>query len=172
MKILTSWVSLAVVVVLLLTCIGILVVEKNQFNEINAAEFEFSLTFGPNGLSSINTFTNTITREGISVADYSLSDKDRNKILSMLKEMEILSFPKDLSVVPYYDHVEYIYLHVFIDGYEHKVRWTVPWDFSFMDEIHISDMHKDFIRFVEYVKKLVWESDEYQALPKSPRGFL
>lgn len=77
MKIFTSWISLAVVFVLLIACTGILINERNQDELVSVKDFEFSLTFGPNGRNSINTFTGLITKDlvadGVISTKYTLS---------------------------------------------------------------------------------------------------
>ena len=176
MKIFTSRVSMILVIALLLASVIILIGERTQDNKLKMTDYEFSLTFGPNGRSSINTFTNTITKDlisdGVAVTDYVISDSNRNKIKRMLMNMDILSYPKLLDIRQYDDHVEIINLQIVIDGSEHSVMWTVPWDFNFEEGDRLSDLHKDFIEFVDFVKEMVIDSNEYKSLPKASGGYL
>lgn len=90
----------------------------------------------------------------------------------MLADMDILSYPKNLKVRDYYDHVERLNLKVLIGDTEHFVTWTVPWEFDFEPEDRLTDIHIKFIEFVKYVSKLVIESREYQSLHKASGGYL
>jgi len=176
MKILTSWVSILLAIILLATCIGILVIERDSYTEVEVSEFDFFLSFGPNGHSSIDTFKGIISkdlvRNGIVSTEFKLSDKEKSRLLDMLRTMDILAYPRHLDVVRYYDHVEYIYLKVEIDGIMHEVRWTVPWDFDFFQDERYTEIHLDFIVFVQYVKELVYGSEEFQSLPDAEGGYI
>ncbi|MBN1623723.1 MAG: hypothetical protein JW903_05105 [Clostridia bacterium] len=176
MKIITSWVSIALVLCLLAACIGILVFERSDDNRMEISEFEFSLTFGPNGRNSINTFTNLITKDlvadGVIATKYVMSDRDRRIVREMFQDMDILAYPQNLNVRSYWDHIEIINFHVVIDGKEHSIFWTVPWDFSFDKEDRLSEIHLEFIEFITFIKNLVINSDEYKALPNAKGGYL
>ncbi|HRX43055.1 MAG TPA: hypothetical protein P5315_09770 [Clostridia bacterium] len=187
MKIITSWISIVLVICLLGICVAVLIHERSgdiedeiltngSDNKVEISEFEFSLTFGPRGRTSINTFTNTITKDlaldGVITTKYVISKNDRKKIREMLSEMDILAFPKNLNVRSYYDHTEIISFHAIIDGREHTVSWTVPWDFDFYEEDRLTVIHHDFMEFVKFIRDLVIGSKEYKALPEARGGYL
>ena len=91
MKIITSWVSIALVICLLGACIGILITERSNNTTLEITKFEFSLTFGPNGRSTINTFTDMITKDlasdGVIATKFVMSNKDRRKVKEMFKKL-------------------------------------------------------------------------------------
>ena len=180
MKGLFSWKSLVIAIILLLFLIVILIIEISDNNPAYNAEqdYEFELSFGCYGKNNINTFNDTITKDlvsaGVITTNYIMPDYTKKKVFKMLRDMDILSYPKSLNFPLNNEHVDYLYLKVNIGGEEQIVRWTIPWGFDFYGEdgSKISVRHYQFKMLVEYISKHVYESDAWKALPAHEGGYL
>ena len=137
MKGLFSWKSLVIAIILLLILIVILISEILDNQPVYNADldFEFELSFGCYGKNNINTFEDTITKDLVSAGrittDYIMPEDVRRRVFIMLRDMDIMNYPKNLNFPILDEHVDYLYLRVVIEDEEQIVRWTVPWGFNF-----------------------------------------
>ncbi len=155
--------------------------------KLDAPSFEFSLTFGINGTSSYNSKTCELIRTKHSqnpekyTAQMKLSQEKMDEIISVIDELNILSYPDEYSpsktsftdssgetVIVTQSPNETIILTVKTAEFSK----TVTCDTVLFEHEGRNDKAQRFLDAVDAITKIITETDEWKAFPELDFGFI
>ncbi len=159
-------------ILLLVICISFISISLFLRNKQD--DFNFRLNYSVLGREQIDTYNNTFTKDlvinGTKTIQFKIPVEVKNKIYSLMREIDIMSFPDTLenagiSVSPSSDYK----LTVLIDG---KTK-TIIWKEGLYPEMtnNLPRNNREFLKLVKYIQDYIYSTKEYKSMPEANGGY-
>ena len=138
-------------------------------------DFNFTLSFGINGMSNIDTYNGTFTKDlvsdGTETITFVIPAEKIQEIYNMFEKCKISKLPDDINAHAMESIGENARSHTPADYYtltytkNHKTRTITcndggPWD----ARKGPPDAHKQLVQFINYVCEYIFSTNEYQQM--------
>lgn len=146
------------------------IIAQDETLEEKLSGFDFSIKYGVMGISSIDTFSNTVTKDlvsdGVATANIVLSIEVKNRAYDDFLAMDILSFPDTIVSEPGHMWIPYetYEITVKIDGVTKHIDWKHDGNPDY-------EKAENLLSLIKYLAQYVQKLDEYKALPTPNGGY-